>query len=187
MSRPPVPFRLLQALWMAGATFAVAAPGNAQETEATVVVTSASRGWLGLTYELRPALPGSPGAVGAARIVVRSLFRGGPAERFGLRAGDVLVRLNGAPAHDALVRGVLTRLQPGDPIALTVLRGTDVVDLSLAAEARPSPPELLPRVVQATLDSVRVAFTKRLDSLHLTLGQLEGAAMLWNVAPEVHV
>jgi S1-C subfamily serine protease len=187
VSRTRVPFRLLPTLMLVGAAFAQAAPGTAQETEATVVVTTATRGWLGLTYEVRPARPGSPGAVGTSRIVVRSLYRGGPAERFGLRSGDVIVRLNGAPARDALVRGLLTRLQPGDPIALTVLRGAEIVDLSLAAEARPSPPELLPRVVQATLDSVRVAFSKRLDSLHATLGELDGAGVLWRVVPEVHV
>lgn len=65
-------------------------------------------------------------------VLVISLTTGGPAERAGLREGDVLLEFKGQPLRsiDALHK-LLTAEQIGVPSPLTVLRGTEKVTLTV--------------------------------------------------------
>jgi S1-C subfamily serine protease len=96
--------------------------------------------WLGvsltaLTPEIRERL-----AVGApAGALVLEVVPGGPADRAGLRAGDVVTAFAGAPVTS--VEDVVTRLAdtvPGQPVALTVARGGVPTTLTVVVGERPS-------------------------------------------------
>jgi S1-C subfamily serine protease len=73
-------------------------------------------------------------------ILVIDLAPGGPAERAGVRKGDLVVRLAGKPVrgNDELVR-VLTAETVGVSLELAVLRGGELKLLSIAAVERPLP------------------------------------------------
>lgn len=87
------------------------------------------RGWLGAGN-----VPGGEGP-GAQ---VGEIFEGTPAERAGLRSGDVIEALDGEPIEDfeALRARVGTR-PPGAEVTLRVRRGDRTLDLDVTLGARP--------------------------------------------------
>ena len=67
--------------------------------------------------------PPPASAGGGARRAVGSAQPGGPAERAGLRRGDVIVGFNGAPVTDSnSLRNRVASAQPGTEVTLTVSR-----------------------------------------------------------------
>jgi putative serine protease PepD len=63
----------------------------------------------------------------------------GPAERAGLRAGDVVTAIDGAPITGSaeLVAAIAARA-PGDRIVLTVRRGSDTVEVTATLGTQPA-------------------------------------------------
>ena len=102
------------------------------------------RGWLGLEVaELTPqaivqlALPLSRG------IIITATHPQGPADRAGLRVGDVIVAINDSDIMEGR-EGLLqvARMMPGEPAAITVLRNGTKLTLNATVGTRPTP---LPR------------------------------------------
>jgi S1-C subfamily serine protease len=75
-----------------------------------------------------------PGGEDGPGIEVRAVKAGGPADRAGLKAGDVIRRVDGAPARgwEEFLRFLRTR-KPGDEVKLGVTRDRKEVDLVLTA------------------------------------------------------
>ena len=99
-----------------------------------------TRGFVGvqvsdLTPDLLQAFALKPGTKGA---LVQSVVPRSPAEKAGLKAGDVITQLNGktVDSSGALTRGVAL-VAPGQVAALTVVRGTDQKQFSLKVGQRP--------------------------------------------------
>ncbi len=64
--------------------------------------------------------------------IVASVGQGTPAARAGIRAGDIIVEVNGTSvAHGGEFRAVLRRLRPNAPAQVTVLRGTTRLTLNV--------------------------------------------------------
>lgn len=75
---------------------------------------------------------GLPGAMGA---LVEEVIPDGPADRAGLRVGDVLLGINGEFVDGvADIEREMSRMQPGDTVALRLLRGGQEVELEMEAE-----------------------------------------------------
>jgi S1-C subfamily serine protease len=85
-------------------------------------------------------------------IYVTGVVIGGPAEQAGVRAaaqtisssglkagGDLIIAVDGTPVQwfDDLMRYLILNKEPGDTIVLTVLRGSEQVDLTLTLGKRP--------------------------------------------------
>ena len=81
--------------------------------------------------------PGGEAAPGSGRTVVAMVAKGGPAERAGLRAGDVLLEVNGRPtvSLDA-VRDVLAGAALDRPLSLVVRRDADLLPVTVPPAAR---------------------------------------------------
>jgi serine protease DegS len=98
------------------------------------------RGWLGVTTRPGPtdhvAELGLPENVGVELLEVDV---DGPAARAGLRAGDVLVALNGAYVHserEAMNR--VAALAPGKQLRIQARRGAEKIDVRVNVEERPT-------------------------------------------------
>lgn len=97
-----------------------------------------SRGYLGLA--MQPLRMGR-GLDAAHGLIVVGLDPGGPAERAGVRLGDVIVAWDGVPLAGGGVREVLERLDPdsvGRRVALGLLRGCDPTRVAMTIGERPS-------------------------------------------------
>jgi serine protease Do len=91
------------------------------------------RGWLGVRLQDIPAGPRNGAAAGVAIVE-----QGSPAARAGLRPGDVVVAVGGAPSESA--RGVIravAALPPGTQTSLLVIRQGKPIELNLTVGRRP--------------------------------------------------
>jgi S1-C subfamily serine protease len=102
-------------------------------------VRRASLGVAGQTAALPRRLARAAGIAAGSGVRVSELLPGGPAERAGVRAGDVLLALDAVPllGVDDLVRA-LTEGRIGREATLRLLRGREVRSLAVRpAERRP--------------------------------------------------
>ena len=139
---------------------AAAAPAQAQRD---VVVTQARRGWLGFSYE-DAATRGA-----RARIVVREVVEGSPAQRAGLQVGDTLLTINDLQATESLIASLA--LEPGEVVHLAVRRGGRDLRFDLTAAERPA--QYTNRIVIVEPDSVRARMRVYIDSMAMHLDSLD--------------
>lgn len=94
------------------------------------------RGWLGVSVQ---DLAGARMPRGGAGVAIANIDRAGPAAKAGLKAGDVVVAVNGAKVETAqgLIRAVAATT-PGNAVRLTVRRGSQNVDVPVTVGRRPS-------------------------------------------------
>jgi hypothetical protein len=125
---------LLTVLLLLG-TAATAAPQD-------VVLRRASPGWLGISYDHRWLQQGDDCV---SQLLVEAVVPGSPAERAGVRAGDVLVAIDGDRAPARRLHLVAGRLSPGDSVRIIVQRGSAARQVMVVADRRPDqpPPVLL--------------------------------------------
>jgi serine protease Do len=85
-----------------------------------------TRGGIGVSLSLTndPQTPALLKSVGASEgAFVQSVKEGGPAEKAGIKDGDVIVAINGRPIHDGdQLIGIVTLTPIGNPLEVTVLR-----------------------------------------------------------------
>jgi S1-C subfamily serine protease len=99
------------------------------------------RGYLGLAGQTVPFPKAAAARYGLkvpAGIQIVQIVPGGPAEKAGLRAGDVILSVDGkdAPTVDT-IHGILDRSSIGRPSQLRVLRQGDVMTARITPERRP--------------------------------------------------
>ncbi len=97
------------------------------------------RGWIGIipqdisTTEARQ--------VGLARggVVIANMYVNSPAQRAGLKAGDLLLDLGGKPVHSAEeARVEIASCKPGSTLAVRVLRGTRKLNVTVRVKQQPT-------------------------------------------------
>jgi serine protease DegS len=93
------------------------------------------RGWLGVQVEqLANPSAQAPGQ----QLLVRAVAPEGPAERAGLRSGDIITHFDDEPIDDVrLSMYEVSLLRPGDRLSITVLRDGEVEDLSAIIGTQP--------------------------------------------------
>lgn len=101
------------------------------------------RGWLGiepqdLTPELARAFRLAPHADG---VIVAGVLRGGPADKSGLRIGDIVQRFDGRPVRDTmLLLRWIAAATPGQVVTLQVLRAGAQREILVTMGLRPTRP-----------------------------------------------
>jgi serine protease DegS len=99
------------------------------------------RGWLGVqVQQLAPEAARALGLSPPNALLVVEVQPDSPAAAGGVRTGDVITHINGEPVLDgAYSTNLIAELQPGEPVRLRVLRGTDPLSITTTVGTRPTP------------------------------------------------
>ncbi|MEG1610367.1 MAG: DegQ family serine endoprotease [Bilophila sp.] len=92
-----------------------------------------SRGWIGVTIQdLDDNGAKALGLTESKGALIGSVLSGEPADKAGMKDGDVVIEVNGKPVEDssALLRAIATEA-PGSNVKLTVLRGGEKKELTV--------------------------------------------------------
>ncbi len=122
-----------------GIGFAIPVDTARQVMESLVRDGQVTRGWLGveqrdLTAEFAESF-GLPVKNGA---LITGVLQDGPASKAGMRPGDVVVRISGAPVgNTAQLLAAVAALRPNQEVTVTVQRGAESLDLKVVAGTRP--------------------------------------------------
>ena len=107
-----------------------------------VVVTSSARSGL-MVENITPQLGEFFGVKNGNGVLVRSVEKGSRAEKAGLRAGDVIVKVNDQPVHDTSDFSHAVKSRSGDSVNVGVIREKKEQNLNLTLPSRKESGELL--------------------------------------------
>jgi Do/DeqQ family serine protease len=123
-----------------GIGFAIPASSAKQVMEQIIQTGGVTRGWIGVeAREITPEM-GESFRLGATNgVLIEGVLRGGPAERAGLKPGDILVAIEGKPVKDPnAMLNLVAALVPGKPASIRLRRDNKDVDVQVAVGKRPT-------------------------------------------------
>jgi S1-C subfamily serine protease len=126
-----------------GIGFAIPVSIAKQVMEQLIETGAVTRGWVGVELqEITPELAESFKAGTTAGVLVAGVQRGSPADRAGVKPGDIILAVDGTQATDPdSMRGLIVALIPGRETKLRLRRGTREFELPITIGKRPKPPK----------------------------------------------
>ncbi|WP_028312456.1 S1C family serine protease [Derxia gummosa] len=126
-----------------GIGFAIPASTARQVMEGLANEGQVVRGYIGVeTQDVSPELADAFQLSSRRGALITGLVRGGPAERAGVKTGDILVAIEGAPTDDSsAMLNQVARLKPGVSARLTLNRDRKQVEVTVEVGLRPRPPK----------------------------------------------
>ena len=124
-----------------GIGFAIPVSTAKMVLEQIVKSGSVTRGWIGVeVQEITPALAESF-KLGAQRgALIAGVLRGGPADKAGVKPGDVLTEVQGKPVGDpTAMLNLIAALPPGAPARMKLKRQGQDVEATINIGRRPKP------------------------------------------------
>ena len=102
---------------------------------------SVTRGWIGVeVQEITPPVAESFKLQSTRGALVAGVLRGGPADKAGVRPGDVLVEVEGKPVADPTsMLNLIAALAPGNSARMKLRRAGKDVDTNITVGRRPKP------------------------------------------------
>jgi serine protease DegQ len=100
-----------------------------------------TRGWIGVELApLSPALAESFKLTSLEGAIIKGVLTDGPADRAGVKPGDVLVSIDGRPIADPQsVLNAVTGIAPGSAAKLKIKRKGQDLELAVTVGRRPKP------------------------------------------------
>jgi serine protease DegQ len=122
-----------------GIGFAISADMAQQVMKSLIKDGKVSRGFIGVELQdVNAAIAESLNLPTAEGSIVASLQPGGPAEKAGMKVGDVIIAVNKAPSRNtAELLGLVAALSPGDKANIEVVRNSQKAQLELTVAERP--------------------------------------------------
>jgi serine protease DegQ len=123
-----------------GIGFAIPASSAKNIMEQIIQTGGVTRGWIGVeAREITPEMGESFRLGTTTGVLIEGVLRGGPAERAGLKPGDVLIAIEGKPIKDPnSMLNLVAALVPGKPASVRLRRDNKDVDLQVAVGKRPA-------------------------------------------------
>ena len=123
-----------------GIGFAIPASSAKQVMEQIIETGSVTRGWIGVeAQEITPEIADSFRLSSTNGVLIAGVLRGGPAEKAGLKPGDILVEIEGKSVKDPnSMLNLVAALVPGKPAAIHLKRDNKDVEVQVAVGKRPT-------------------------------------------------
>ena len=112
-----------------------------QVMEQIVEQGSVTRGWIGVGVQDITAELAQSFKLNAARgVLITQVERGSPADKAGMKPGDILLAVNGRPLADTTTMlNLIASLPPGQQVAIRLTRNQAETDLTVTIGRRPRP------------------------------------------------
>jgi Do/DeqQ family serine protease len=109
--------------------------------EQIIQTGTVTRGWIGVeVQDMTPELAESFGLRAETGALIAGVMRGSPADKAGMRPGDVLLEIAGKPVRDAqTMLELIAALTPGEKAAFGILREGKPLGLHIVVGKRPRP------------------------------------------------
>jgi Do/DeqQ family serine protease len=123
-----------------GIGFAIPVSSAKQVMEQIIATGSVTRGWIGVeAQEITPEIADSFRLSSTNGVLIAGVLRGGPAEKAGLKPGDILVAIEGKPVKDPnSMLNLVAALVPGKAASLSFRRDNKDVEVQVAVGKRPT-------------------------------------------------
>jgi len=125
-----------------GIGFAIPVSLAKRVLEQIIETGSVTRGWFGVDVaDITPELAESLGLRGTKGAIIGAIERGSPAEKAGLRLGDIIVAVNGRTVPDTTTAlNAIAEVPPGKSVPVKVMRRNQELSLDvLVGKRRPRP------------------------------------------------
>lgn len=102
---------------------------------------SVTRGWIGIeAQDITPELAESFKLKSTTGSLIAGIIKGSPAERAGLKAGDILLEINGHQVFDSgTMLSLISELKPNKQALLKISRNQKQINIPVLIGRRPSP------------------------------------------------
>jgi len=112
-----------------------------QVMEQIIQKGSVTRGWIGVGVQDITAELAQSFKLSAARgVLITQVERGSPADKAGMKPGDILLTVNDRPVADTTTMlNLIASLQPGQQAAMRLTRNQAEIDLTVTIGRRPRP------------------------------------------------
>ena len=127
-----------------GIGFAIPVSTTKTVMEAIIKNGHVVRGWIGVeTQDITKELAESFGLQRSTGAIIAGVVRGGPADKAGIKPGDILLNVDGKPVGDTTeMLNLIAQLPPGEKAKMTVLRKSREAALDVVVGKRPIPKDL---------------------------------------------
>jgi serine protease DegQ len=124
-----------------GIGFAIPTSTAKKVMEQIIQSGSVTRGWVGIAVqELTPELAESFKLKDTQGVLIAEVVRGSPADKSGIKAGDILVSIDGKPMTDSTTMlETISALPPGKVALLKLMRNQSEVAIQVKVGKRPKP------------------------------------------------
>jgi Do/DeqQ family serine protease len=124
-----------------GIGFAIPVSTARMVLEQIVKSGSVTRGWIGVeVQEITPPVAESFRLHSTRGALIAGVLRGGPADKAGMKPGDVLIEVEGRPVADPTsMLNLVAALAPGDTARMKLKRAGKDLDASVMVGRRPKP------------------------------------------------
>jgi len=123
-----------------GIGFAIPASTAKQIMEQIILTGTVTRGWIGVeAQEITPEIAESFRLPTTNGVLIAGVLRNGPAERAGLKPGDILIAIEGKPVNDPnAMLNLVAALVPGKPASLRLRRDNKDIEIKIEVGKRPA-------------------------------------------------
>ncbi|POR47213.1 serine protease DegQ [Paraburkholderia eburnea] len=126
-----------------GIGFAIPVSTARSVLESIITTGSVTRGWIGVEpQDLTPEIAESFGINQKSGAIVAGVLQGGPADKAGIKPGDILLSVNGEEITDTTrLLNVIAQIKPGSDAKVHLVRKNKDMDLDVMIGKRPPPPK----------------------------------------------
>jgi serine protease DegQ len=124
-----------------GIGFAIPVSIARQVMDQIIATGSVTRGWIGVeVQDITPELAESFKLANTHGVLIAGIVRGGPADKAGVKPGDILVEVDGKPIIDSsAMLNLVAAAQPGKPATLKLIRNGSPQTVKVTVGKRPKP------------------------------------------------